>query len=144
MHNQPNKIRCVALLPYIVNSEVRVLLQKRSALAELLPGCFGFFGGAIEANETSAQALEREAFEELRIKLDSYGFFSRYEFYGRTVDVYTLEVNTDWLGAINLHEGEYARLFTEGECALEERLILPDKVVLRNFFGLKKRNNPFS
>lgn len=49
----------------LFDDEKRILLQHRSEDAERLPGYWGFFGGGIENNETSEQAVRRESFEEL-------------------------------------------------------------------------------
>jgi 8-oxo-dGTP pyrophosphatase MutT (NUDIX family) len=54
----------VALL-LLCDREGRFLLQHRTADAPVMPGYWAFFGGQIDAGETPAAALRREALEEL-------------------------------------------------------------------------------
>jgi mutator protein MutT len=139
------KRHTASLIPfYKKKEEVCVLLQKRSADAERLPGLFGFFGGGVEIGESPEQALVREILEELTIEITSYTFLGHYEFYGRIADVYYMEVPENFLDTVQVQEGEYGQFFTEQETLDEQKIILPDKVILKNFFGLTKRNDPFS
>lgn len=139
------KRRSVALIPFYKDKdEVFVLLQKRSAHAERLPGMFGFFGGGMNADESSEECLTREIKEELAIDIAAYSYFNHYEFFGRIVDVFIMEVSKDFLNTVQVQEGDYGRFFTEYEVTHEDKLILPDKVILKNFFGYIKRNDPYS
>lgn len=133
------------LIPYCTeNGNTFVFLQKRDKDAKRLPGFFGFFGGGIEIGETAEEALKREIQEELGI--DAYGanFFSKYEFYGSIKNVFTLQVENKFGDKIVLGEGEYGKFFTENEVAEEKLLIDEDKLVLKNFFGKIKHDNPFA
>jgi 8-oxo-dGTP diphosphatase len=57
--------RDVVLLA-LFDEERRFLLQHRDETAPTYGGYWGFFGGGIDEGETPAQAIQREAFEELR------------------------------------------------------------------------------
>ncbi len=121
-----------------------VLLQKRSADAERLPGLFGFFGGGLENDESPEQGLIREIQEELGVTISNFTFFSHYEFYGRIDDVFLAEFDKVSLHAIHVREGDCGCCFNEESLEAEQSIILPDRIILNNFFGLMKRNNAFS
>lgn len=53
----------------LYTSSGRLLLQHRTPDAFTLPNYWAFFGGGIEAGETPADALEREALEELSYRV---------------------------------------------------------------------------
>ena len=53
----------------LYDEDKRILIQHRSSDAPTSPNKWGFFGGAIEKNEAPYEAVNREAFEELGIKL---------------------------------------------------------------------------
>jgi 8-oxo-dGTP pyrophosphatase MutT (NUDIX family) len=56
----------VVLLP--INNSSGILMQLRDINPDIsFPGCWGFFGGSIEAGENASQAALRELFEELSI-----------------------------------------------------------------------------
>ena len=51
----------------------RYLLQHREDRHDIsYPNCWGLFGGACEAGETAADALQRELMEELNLEVTSY------------------------------------------------------------------------
>jgi len=58
---------CVNIILY--DKKKKILIQHRDNNAPTSPNHWGFFGGAIEKNETPEQAVIRETFEELNIKL---------------------------------------------------------------------------
>jgi len=62
--------RNVALI-VLYDDKRRILLQHRSQDAGRYPGCWAFFGGGIEGNETPEQAVRRECLEELCYNLDN-------------------------------------------------------------------------
>lgn len=64
------KSKISILIPYkIIDNQIFVYLQKRSADAERLPNYFGFWGGGAENNETPEETLLREIREEMGIEM---------------------------------------------------------------------------
>lgn len=55
---------------WIINSENKILIQKRSAQKKLSPNVWGMTGGSVIKGENSLQTIERETLEELGIKLN--------------------------------------------------------------------------
>ena len=55
---------------WIINSENKILIQKRSAQKRLEPNVWAMTGGSVIKDETSLETLKRETLEELGIKLD--------------------------------------------------------------------------
>ncbi|NQU77867.1 NUDIX domain-containing protein [Candidatus Falkowbacteria bacterium] len=53
----------------LYDEEKKVLLQHRTDDAPRRPGCWGFFGGGIEGEETPEEAVVRETKEELNYTL---------------------------------------------------------------------------
>lgn len=139
-----NKRKTTVLIPYYEeNGEVFVYIQKRSEDAKRLPGYFGFFGGGIEESETPEEGVKREAKEELGIELDSFEKFAQYEFFGSITTAFFFEVNKDFENEINIMEGDFGKFITEEEMIKEPKMLFQDKTILGNFFGYKKRGNPY-
>ena len=74
--------RNVALL-ILFNSKKEILLQHRDDTAKALPGYWAFFGRGIKKGETPEQALRRESFEELCIKVKNPKIVAEQEFSGK-------------------------------------------------------------
>ena len=55
---------------WIVNSENKILIQKRAPQKKLSPNVWAMTGGSVIKGETSLQTIERETEEELGIKLN--------------------------------------------------------------------------
>lgn len=55
---------------WIVNSENKILIQKRSPLKRQSPNVWGMTGGSVIKGESSLETIERETFEELGIQLN--------------------------------------------------------------------------
>lgn len=55
---------------WIINSENKILIQKRSPNKKLSPNVWAMTGGSVIKGETSLQTIERETEEELGIKLN--------------------------------------------------------------------------
>lgn len=114
----------------------KVLLQHRTEDAKILPGYWGFFGGGIEGEETPEQAVEREAEEELGIKLKSPRLFRCYEFdfeghlYEMCAFLDKLRDEVEDLKQ-QQREGQSLGLFTIDD-ALGLKMIGHDKIVLRD------------
>lgn len=58
----------------------RLLLQHRTDDAPTFPGCWSFFGGEVEKDETPEQAVNREALEELSYSLNDPRFWASQRF----------------------------------------------------------------
>ena len=61
--------RCVA---GALTSDGKVLLVKRSRQSRFYPDVWDLFGGHIEGEEFSEDALRREALEELQVEIESF------------------------------------------------------------------------
>jgi len=72
------KLRVVVIILY--DSAKRFLLQHRSKDARMMPDYWAFFGGQIDPHETPEQAVQRETFEELRLRIKSPCFVREQEF----------------------------------------------------------------
>ena len=59
----------------LYDNEGRILIQHRTYDAPTSPNQWGFFGGGIEEGETPLQAVKRETFEELDIRLKNPKLF---------------------------------------------------------------------
>lgn len=55
---------------WIINSENKILIQKRSPQKNLSPNVWAMTGGSVIKGETSRETIERETMEELGIKLN--------------------------------------------------------------------------
>lgn len=56
---------------WIINSENKILIQKRSKKKKNQPGVWAMTGGSVIKGETSLEAIKREVKEELGIELDT-------------------------------------------------------------------------
>ncbi|MFH0826697.1 MAG: NUDIX domain-containing protein [Candidatus Omnitrophota bacterium] len=72
------KLRVVVIIVH--DSAKKFLLQHRSKDARMLPDYWAFFGGQIDADETPEEAVQREAFEELRLHIKAPCFVREQEF----------------------------------------------------------------
>lgn len=101
----------------------RYLMQLRTRNADIwYPGCWGCFGGAIDAGENPLAALRRELREEIELEVDSPPLITNLEFdfsplgLGRGKRLYYLVDITDAaLRGLRLHEGERMQAFTYAE-----------------------------
>ncbi|MCI8290777.1 MAG: NUDIX domain-containing protein [Clostridia bacterium] len=55
---------------WIINSENKILIQKRAPQKKLSPNVWAMTGGSVIRGETSLQTIERETEEEMAVKLD--------------------------------------------------------------------------
>jgi len=55
---------------WIINSENKILIQKRSSLKRQSPNVWAMTGGSVIKGESSIQTIQRETMEELGIKLN--------------------------------------------------------------------------
>ncbi|NJN72732.1 MAG: NUDIX domain-containing protein [Limnothrix sp. RL_2_0] len=63
----------------ILTQDTRVLMQLRDDVPNIIyPGCWGFFGGHLEAGETPLEAVQREVSEEISYNLSTATLFGLY------------------------------------------------------------------
>jgi 8-oxo-dGTP pyrophosphatase MutT (NUDIX family) len=110
----------------IYDENFNVLMQLRSRNAPILPSHLGFFGGAIEDNETPDSAIIREINEELNF-VGEYIFYKiRYSFVGNFIEkayIYIAEF-TGNKNKIDVLEGEKAIWMNENTLLLNKYKIL--------------------
>lgn len=77
---------------WIINSENKILIQKRSPQKRLQPNVWAMTGGSIIKGETSLQTIERETYEELGIKINvaDAKWVNRYKVEDVWLDIYLL------------------------------------------------------
>lgn len=84
---------------WIINSENKILIQKRSSQKKLQPNVWAMTGGSVIKGETSLETLKRETFEELGIELDIENAIkiNRYRTGNVWLDVYVVrqDINLD-------------------------------------------------
>jgi len=84
---------------WIINSENKILIQKRSSQKKLQPNVWAMTGGSVIKGETSLETLKRESFEELGIELDIENAIkiNRYRTGNVWLDVYVVrqDINLD-------------------------------------------------
>jgi 8-oxo-dGTP pyrophosphatase MutT (NUDIX family) len=136
----------------IVTPDQHFLLQHRDEKPGIwYPGSWSLFGGAIEADETPAQALLRELAEEIGLQPSEVRYFTQvawdYARWGLGVKLrYTFEVQVSRaeVSGLVLREGQGMRLFTADDVLRERRLTPYDDHVLRLYIehtpvGIAKR-----
>ncbi len=114
-----------AVSAIIIVDADQYLLQLRDAIPSIwFPSHWGLFGGAVESNESSEEALVRELHEELAITPDkySYDYFTEFTFdfgyCGYDVvyrKIYEIFINSDEYNNMTLGEGAGMKTFTKPE-----------------------------
>lgn len=103
---------------WIINSENKILIQRRSTKKENQPGKWAMTGGSVIKGETSLEAIKRETMEELGIELDTSKArkIKHYRAGNVWLDEYIVNQNID-LNNIVLQEEEVSevRFFTFDE-----------------------------
>jgi 8-oxo-dGTP diphosphatase len=95
----------VVVLPV---KEEKVLLQLRDEHAPTDPGEWAFFGGGMEEDESPKEAVRREAFEEIRLRVEDPSLFCERRQphpYFPTEYVFIVEVKEEDIQGLELHEG---------------------------------------
>jgi 8-oxo-dGTP pyrophosphatase MutT (NUDIX family) len=133
-----------AVAALIYTEDGKVLLQKRDNLSTIFyPNHWGFFGGAIDLNETSNEAIIRELMEELNFRFNhsiinrvgSFNFSVNEIDIGSFVrDYYSILIESKDISKYKLGEGAEFALF-DISYALENLRIVPyDAFMLWMFF----------
>ncbi|MDX2140360.1 MAG: NUDIX hydrolase [Chloroflexota bacterium] len=127
----------------LYSDDGRVLLQQRDDKPTIpYPGCWTFFGGALEAGETADEAIQRELMEELTLE-QTLTFWYDYECPVRTIPGEVVTRNFMYVGRLTrsldslvLLEGQAMKLFTAEESE-EHELAYAQSPILRKFFADK-------
>jgi 8-oxo-dGTP diphosphatase len=99
-----NRPQCGIL---IENGQAKVLLQLRDDRQDIpYPNCWGTFGGQIEQNETSEQAVAREIMEELQYELHDPEFFGIFPFDGYDIYMFKKVVPEITMDDVVVKEGQ--------------------------------------
>ena len=117
----------------IVEGKVIFFLSKRSLTAKMFPDYFSFFGGKIEANESSKEALIREINEELGFKIKNFIFLGSFETPGATKFVFYKRIQKSRVDKLVVNEGQYGKWFTTEMIENESKMINSDKRIIHRF-----------
>ena len=92
---------------WILNSENKIFIQKRSPKKRLSPNVWAMTGGSTIQGETSLQTIARETLEELGVKLnlDKVEFVKRFKEGNVFIDTYFVRQNID-LNDVVMQEDE--------------------------------------
>ena len=98
------------------------VMQLRDSVDDIFfPNRWGFFGGAIEPNETFKETIVREIFEELSIKFSPNRFKSCGEVFLKTGTLnlvrkfFVLNISCNEMKSIKLTEGQCWKEYTKSE-----------------------------
>lgn len=103
---------------WILNSENKILIQKRSPKKKLSPNVWAMTGGSVIKGETSLETIERETREELGIslKMEDIKFIQRFKEDNVFINTYVIRQDID-LKEIIMQEDEVCEVkwasFTE-------------------------------
>ena len=134
----------------IFDNNGNLLIQKRSKDKKTYPGLWDITcGGAVKAGETKEEAMQREVFEELGLKLDfqdvrpaiSFHYFEGLD----TVYFLTLEIN---LNEIEFKDKEVSMVKYASENEIIEmcetgKFVSYYESIIHMFFDFNKRKDPY-
>lgn len=103
----PNGFYHLAADIWIINSENKILIQKRSSNKRLSPNVWAMTGGSVIKGESSKETIERETMEELGIVLniDNAKLLKKFKTGLVWVDTYFIRQDID-LSEIKMQESE--------------------------------------
>jgi 8-oxo-dGTP pyrophosphatase MutT (NUDIX family) len=137
-----------AVAAIIYTEDGKVLLQKRDNLSTIFyPNYWGFFGGAIDLNEASNEAITRELLEELNFSFD-YSIINRVGSFNFVVneinigsfvrDYYRILIESNDISKYRLGEGTEFSLF-DISYALKKLKIVPYDAFMLWMFSYKDK-----
>lgn len=96
---------------YLYNDNNEFLIQKRSRKKKVNSGKWDVTGGAVKAGEASRDAVLRETFEEIGLKVSDgdLRFITRHRSIKHLVDIYFAKVNMD-MDKLKLQEEEVSEV----------------------------------
>lgn len=112
------KHQTAGFVPYrIEDGEVLVFVQMRTKDAPHNPGKYAIFGGRLHDGETVHQALVREVYEELTLTIDPEvcSFLGLFEEEVSQVNLFYLQVGSDFEETIDVREGDYGTFLSKEE-----------------------------
>ncbi len=125
-------LKSVAIL--IINQKGEVLQMLRDDKSTIqYPNTWVSIGGQVEAGESFEEAIIREVYEELEIKLGSFELFKIYKWPEKTEAVFVTHLDFDPI-SINLHEGQKIEFFAK-EKFNSLNFGFHDKEILYDYFG---------
>lgn len=130
-----------AVAAIIVYEDDRILMQLRDDCPDIwYPNHWGLFGGGVEAGEEPEEALSRELYEELELKVKPGRLIANFEFDLTPIGLskayrryYEVHINAFEFSKICIHEGKEARLFRVKEMLPEIRITPYDAFALKLF-----------
>ena len=117
---------------WIINSENRILIQKRSPQKKFKPNVWAMTGGSVIKGETPLETLKRETMEELGINLDVDKAIKikRYKTDNVWLDEYIVRQDID-LSQVVLQEDEVSEVkfatFQEIEQLIQNKLFIDNR-----------------
>ena len=135
-----------AVAAVLLTADDRFVLQLRDDVPQIwYPGCWGCFGGAVDAGESVECALQRELQEELELVFESAEHISTLEFDLRPQGLkkyfrayYLIRLRCDqWANAV-LHEGQAMKAFTFAE--LNQVTLSPYDAFALHLYWAKTQN----
>ena len=138
-----------AVSAIIINNKNEILLQLRDDKPDIFyPKNWGFFGGAIEKDESDIDALKRELHEELNFQFNVFEFLTRFDFDLTCVNqnkvyrsFYVSYAKLDNLDHFLLNEGKEMKFFTLEEANKISNFVPYDKFALSIFLSSKFIND---
>ena len=122
----------------IINPKGEYLLQKRDSKTRLFPNNWTLFGGRVEKNETTQEAIIRELKEEISIKkkqISSVRIFKVYLQKNGTKQVIFAIISKAKISELKLNEGEKME-FVSPTALFKRKFAFNIKDVLKDFVRL--------
>jgi 8-oxo-dGTP pyrophosphatase MutT (NUDIX family) len=135
----PKFVHALLVLP-----DERVVFQRRTMDAKVMPGRLGFFGGRIEKKEDPLTALKRELKEETSLRVDELSI-TEISSYRLTKDAWNDTKRHEYLFYLfrvkipdlnfEVYEGDGAEAYHKNEIESLDDLDKPEKYALKEIAG---------